>query len=147
MRKFGFCMFLMTLALVGRSQNTLATNDPLQLKETEHNFSTIPQGKPVYYSFELINNGPVPVKLDDVHATCGCTTPEWSRDSIPAGGKTIIKVGYNASVAGPFEKYININYDRTLSKQIKITGTVWKAPEGSAPPNASIDLLRKQTFN
>ena len=32
------------------------------------------------------------------------------------------------------------------TKQIKIKGTVWKAPEGSAPANASIDFLKKQSF-
>ncbi|MEK7225824.1 MAG: DUF1573 domain-containing protein, partial [Bacteroidota bacterium] len=84
--------------------------------------------------------------LDDVHASCGCTTPEWSREAIAPGATAKIKVGYNAAAEGFFEKPITITYNGNQSKQLKITGTVWKAPEGSAPANASIDLLKKQTF-
>jgi len=54
-------------------------------------------------------------------------------------------VGYNAAAENYFEKYITITYG-TQSKQLKIKGTVWKAPDGPAPANASIDLLKKQTF-
>ena len=123
-----------------------STEDPLQLKEAEHDFSNIPQGKPVYYTFELINTGKKEIKLTDVHATCGCTTPEWSREPIAPGATAKIKVGYNASAEGPFTKYITISYNDNLSKQLKITGSVWKAPEGSAPANAAIQFFKKQPF-
>lgn len=123
-----------------------APADQLQLKETEHDFKMIPQGRPVFYQFVISNTGTSPLKLDDVHASCGCTTPEWSREAIAPGASGQIKVGFNAAAAGPFEKYITITYNGTQSKQLKITGNVWKAPEGSAPANASIDLLKKQTF-
>lgn len=123
-----------------------ATEDFLSLKETEHHFGTIPQGKPVYYSFELVNKGTTPLKLDDVHASCGCTTPEWSRDPIAPGGIARIRVGYNAAAVGDFDKFITVTYNTNQTKQIRIKGTVWKVPEGSAPANASVDFLKKQTF-
>lgn len=129
-----------------QTQSNPVTEEVLKLKETEHNFSLIPQGKPVFYTFEIVNTGKTPLKLDDVHASCGCTTPEWSRDAIAPGTTAKIKVGYNAAAEGPFEKFITITYSSNQTKQLKITGTVWKAPEGSAPANASIDLLKKQTF-
>ncbi len=122
------------------------TEDILKLKETEHNFDKIPQGKPVYYTFEIINTGITALKLDDVHASCGCTTPEWSREAIAPGATAKIKVGYNAAAEGYFEKSITITYNSNQTKQIIIKGTVWKAPEGSAPANASIDFLKKQSF-
>ena len=124
----------------------VTTEDVLNLKETEHNFSLIPQGKPVYYNFEITNLSKDSLKLNDVHASCGCTTPEWGREPIAPGASAKIKVGYNAAAEGPFEKFITITYSGNQTKQLKITGTVWKAPEGSAPANASIDLLKKQTF-
>jgi len=127
------------------SQGTQVAED-LKFKETEHSFSSIPQGKPVYYTFEIVNTGKTAIKLDDVHASCGCTTPEWSRDPIAPGETAKIKVGYNAAAEGYFEKYITVTYNTSQTKQLKITGTVWKAPEGSAPPNASINFLKKQTF-
>lgn len=125
---------------------TIVADDVLKLKETTHDFSQIPQGKPVYYSFEITNLGKTELKLDNVQASCGCTTPEWSRDPIAAGATAQIRVGYNAAAQGPFEKTITITYNTNQSKQLIIKGTVWKAPEGSAPANSSIDLLKKQSF-
>ncbi len=125
---------------------TIVAYDVLKLKETAHDFSQIPQGKPVYYSFEITNLGKTELKLDNVQASCGCTTPEWSRDPIAAGATAQIRVGYNAAAQGPFEKTITITYNTNQSKQIIIKGTVWKAPEGSAPTNSSIDLLKKQSL-
>jgi hypothetical protein len=123
-------------------QQTVA--DPLALKEDLHDFGTIPQGKPVYYYFEIVNSGSVPLKLENVQASCGCTTPEWNKEPVAAGSSDKIKVGYNAAVEGPFEKFITITYNGNQTKQIRIKGTVWKAPAGSAPTNASVQFLKQQ---
>lgn len=148
MKKFIALLSLTACVLFAKGQTpTQATpEEVLLLKETDHNFDLIPQGKPVYYNFEIVNIGKTALKLDDVHASCGCTTPEWNRDAIAPGATAKIKVGYNAAMEGPFEKFITITYNSNQTKQLKIKGTVWKAPEGSAPVNASIDLLKKQTF-
>lgn len=118
--------------------------DALKMKELEFDFGKIPQGKPVYHVFEVTNTGKTPLKLDNVQASCGCTTPEWSQEPIKPGGTSKIKVGFNAAAEGTFEKYITITYNTTQTKQFKIKGQVWKAPEGSAPGNASVDFLKKQ---
>jgi hypothetical protein len=135
-----------TTTTANTSTNTGAPADVLQLKETEHDFSQIPQGKPVYYNFEIVNTGSTELKLDDVHASCGCTTPEWSHDPIAPGATAKIKVGYNASAEGNFEKYITITYNANQTKQLRIKGTVWKAPAGAAPANASVELLKKSNL-
>ena len=128
------------------NQPVADSTDILKLREAEHDFASIPQGKPVYYSFSIVNTGTTPLKLDDVHASCGCTTPEWSREAIAPGATQVIRVGYNAMAEGYFEKFITITYQSNKTKQLKIKGTVWKAPEGSAPVNAAVDFLKKQNF-
>ncbi len=139
-------MLLAAFFFVGAQTSPAETPDVLKLKETEHNFGLIPQGKPVYYTFEITNTGTTPLKLDDVHASCGCTTPEWSREPIASGATAEIKVGYNAAADGDFDKSISITYNSGQNKQLKIHGTVWKAPEGAAPYNASVQFLKKQTL-
>lgn len=146
MQKTILLFILITSCVFAGAQGTASAGDVLQLKETTHDFGMIPQGKPVYYIFEIVNTGTTPLKLDDVHASCGCTTPEWSRDAIAAGATAQIKVGYNAAAEGTFEKNITITYNTTQSKLLIIKGTVWKAPQGSAPANASVNFLKKQTF-
>lgn len=123
-------------------QQTVA--DPLLLKEDIYDFGMIPQGKPVYHNFEIANNGGVPLKLENVQASCGCTTPEWNKTPIAAGGTDKIRVGYNAANEGEFQKFITITYNGNQTKQIRIKGTVWKAPAGSAPVNASVQFLKQQ---
>jgi len=146
MKKLLSLTLLLPAFIFAGAQSTATTDDALKLKQAEHDFGKIPQGKPVYFNFEVVNNGTQPLKLDDVHATCGCTTPEWSHDPIAPGATSTIKVGYNAAAEGNFEKMINITYNGSQYKQLKITGTVWKAPEGAAPVNASVLFLKKQTL-
>ena len=143
-------IFLVTVLYFSNSHaqavnvNGQQDKDALLLKETEHDFANIPQGKPVYYSFEIVNNTGMPLKLDRVQASCGCTTPEWNKEAIPAGGTDKIKVGFNAAVEGNFDKQITITFNETHTKILKIKGNVWKAPAGSAPANASVQFLKQQ---
>jgi len=137
-------VFFIGIACAAGAQSDTLKKDALQLKETEHDFGKIPQGKPVFYFFEIENIGATALKLDNVQASCGCTTPEWNHDAIPAGNSDKIKVGYNAAAEGNFEKYITITYNGNQTKQIKIKGNVWKAPLGSAPTNASVQILKQQ---
>ena len=144
MKKLATVIFFIGTAWKAGAQTDTLKIDALQLKEGEHDFGMIPQGKPVFYFFEVVNTGTTPLKLDNVQASCGCTTPEWNREAIPAGSVDKIKVGYNAASEGVFDKYITIMYEGNLTKQLHIKGTVWKAPAGSAPANASVQILKQQ---
>ncbi|HKZ65954.1 MAG TPA: DUF1573 domain-containing protein [Chitinophagaceae bacterium] len=146
MKKIPTLLILLAAFFFAGAQGNSATEEVLKLKETEHDFAKIPQGKPVYHNFEIVNTGTLPLKLDNVQASCGCTTPEWSHDAIAPGATAVIKVGYNAATEGYFDKAITITYNTNQTKQLKIKGTVWKAPEGSAPANASVQFLKKQTL-
>jgi hypothetical protein len=84
-----------------------------------------------------------PLKLDNVRASCGCTTPEWSRDPIEPGATPKIKVGYNAYAEGPFTKTVTIIYNTNQTKLLTISGEVYKVPASSAPENASVQLLKQ----
>ena len=141
MAKFFTLFFSLFLLSTVKAQ---VVTEPLDVREMEFDFGTIAQGKPVYHYFQVINKGTTPVKLDNVQATCGCTTPEWSKEAIAPGASHKIKVGYNAAAEGPFEKFVTITYNGNASKQIKIKGSVWKAPAGSAPANASVNFLKQQ---
>ena len=139
-----FTINAQTIANVSNTQPAPATPEVLSMKETAFEFGTIPQGKPVFHFFEVTNKGKDPMVISNVQTSCGCTTPEWSKEPIAPGASTKIRVGYNAASEGHFEKFITIMYNQNLTKQVKITGTVWKAPTGSAPENSSIVLLKQK---
>lgn len=145
MKKF-LALSLLLAAFVAVDAQESSTPDVLLIKESEHDFGQIAKGKPVFYNFQIQNTGTTALRLDDVHASCGCTTPEWSHDPIAPGATAVIKVGYNAASEGPFTKPITITYNTSSTKQLLIKGTVWRGPEGSAPANASVQFLKKQTL-
>jgi len=139
-----YVLSFVAIASVNAQTESSATVDVLLVKQTEFDFGKIPQGKPVYTTFEIVNQGSTPLKLDNVSASCGCTTPEWSRDEIAPGATAVIKVGYNAAAEGAFEKPITITYNGSQTKVLKIKGQVWKAPAGAAPSNSSVSFLKSQ---
>lgn len=115
----------------------------LVMKETEFNFGKIPQGKPVTHIFTVDNKSKDSLKIVNVQASCGCTTPSWEKDkTIAPGTGTQITVGYNAAAEGPFTKFITITYNGTQTKQITIKGEVWKTPATSAPENKMLNDIK-----
>ena len=143
-----YLTLLLFTGLVGFTRaQTATTNNPapdvLQLKEKNYDFGKIQQGRPVTHIFEIVNTGTEPLRLENVQASCGCTTPEWSHDAIQPGATSPIKVGYNAMADGSFTKSITILYNTNQTKVLTITGTVYKAPATSAPANASLTLLKQ----
>ena len=120
-----------------------AKPDFLILKESAHNFGKIPQGRPATYTFEITNTGKESLRLDNVQASCGCTTPEWSKEPIAPGANANIKVGYNAHAEGAFAKVVTIFYNGNQTKTLTITGDVYKTPVTPAPENASVQFLKQ----
>jgi hypothetical protein len=116
----------------------------LVVNQDVHDFGKIPQGKPVTYVFQVTNTGKTPLKISNVQASCGCTTPEWDRENaIAAGGQSKITVGYNAQAEGPFSKAITITYNEgAATKVINIKGEVWKTPAESAPANSGLNEIK-----
>lgn len=109
--------------------------------ESVHDFGKIPQGKPVTYDFVVTNIGKEPIKINNVQASCGCTTPTWDRENAIAPGSTAkINVGYNAAAAGPFSKNITLTYGENQSKIITIKGEVFTTPAASAPETKAAEI-------
>jgi hypothetical protein len=134
-------LFITTIAL-GQVKQAQTAPEMLLAKETSFDFGRIPQGKPVTHNFVITNIGKEPLVIENVQASCGCTTPEWSKDAVAGGKSTEIKVGYNSASEGPFEKTINVFYNNGQMKTLVIKGNVWRLHEQTAPRNNSVSLLK-----
>lgn len=124
-------------------QPVAVKSELIKLSETSFDFGKIPQGKPVTHNFTIENIGKDTLKIEQVQASCGCTTPEWTKEPVLAGGKTTIKVGFNAASEGAFEKPITIYYNGGQVKQFTIKGNVWKTPDQSAPGNQALNIFKQ----
>ena len=149
-KQFSILIFLVFLSLPvmlsAQITDAVKKKDKIVVKETSFDFGKIMQGKPVFHNFQVVNLDSAPLVIDNVQASCGCTTPEWSREPIAPGGTSIIKVGYNSAAAGYFEKTITLMYAEGMTTMVSIKGTVWKTPEQPAPFNKSIVFLKTEKF-
>jgi hypothetical protein len=136
-------IFLIPSCLFAQDPSILSASKKLEINQLLFDFGKIPQGKPVHHVFFVKNLSDKPISIDNVQASCGCTTPEWSRDSIAPGAISEIKVGYNAASIGSFEKTINVQFGKNESETISIRGFVWQNPEFHAPLNKSIANLKR----
>jgi len=81
----------------------------------------------VSHIFTVLNNGELPLVITRVLASCGCTTPDWSKEPIAPGKTGEIKVTYDtAGRPGPFTKTISVysngktgNYVLTIKGDVK----------------------------
>jgi Protein of unknown function (DUF1573) len=80
----------------------------------------------VSYEFEYTNTGKVPLILQNVHASCGCTTPEWTKEPVVPGQIGRIKVTFDPrNRPGPFTKTITVTSNAEPSvATLTIKGTV-----------------------
>jgi hypothetical protein len=108
----------------------------MKFKEEVHDFGTIPQGTPVTTSFEFKNTGKEPIVLQNVRASCGCTTPQWPKEPILPGKTGVIKATYNAAAAAPFTKTVTVT-SNIGTKMLTIKGKVEAKPATSVPQNNS----------
>jgi Protein of unknown function (DUF1573) len=136
-----------TLAVVFAFVASVQAQGVLKFNKEVHDFAKVSEGPLATYNFEVTNTGTAPVVISNAMASCGCTTPEWSKDAIMPGGKSVIKVGYNTSGRpGAFTKTITVtsnaeNATVILTIKGEVTGAA--APAPAAPAAASPNAKKK----
>lgn len=125
----------------------------LAFREETHDFGTIDEQKgPVTHEFVFTNNSPRPVKILKVQASCGCTTPGWSKEVIPPGKDGFIQASYDPKGRpGFFTKSLTVTTDLgadPIILQIKGQVSNEEKPDASDFPVAHGNLKMKiSSFN
>lgn len=126
----------------------------LQFIEEIHDFGYITQEKgAAVYQFDFTNLTNRPVKILNVQASCGCTTPDWSRDAILPGKTGYVQASFDPKGRpGFFNKSLTVTTDfdsNPLMLQIKgnvaTTGSGINDPEFRAESGSWRLLV--STFN
>lgn len=100
---------LVLCCIVAMTQQLYAQQEIIKFETKEHDFGTFDEGKVAEYKFVFTNTSGKPVKIQNVQASCGCTTPSWTKDSIPANAKGEIIASYNSEGRpGAFVKTITV---------------------------------------
>ena len=97
-----------------------------------HDFGKINEADgTVSVNFAFTNTGSIPLMIKQVHASCGCTSPDWSREPILPGKTGFVSATYNPkNRPGPFSKTITVVSNAATPNQIlTIKGEVIPKPK------------------
>lgn len=79
------------------------------LQPETKDFAKIGQGTPVTATFKFKNTGKIPLVISGVQASCGCTTPDYSKEPIAPGESGFVMATYNAANPGAFHKSVTVS--------------------------------------
>lgn len=114
----------------------------VSFKELDHDFGKIPYGKPAEFELEMTNISSDTLRLQDVKAGCGCTTPKWQPGPYKAGETFKVVIGFNGYTEGNFSKVVTLFFPGGLTQVVKFHGETFKAPADPAPGNAAANNLK-----
>ena len=99
-------LFLVTIVNIGLAQN----GAKIIFEKNSHNFGSFLESAGVQTTtFKFKNTGTVPLILNGVRASCGCTTPKWTQEPVAPGASGEIQVSYDPSNRpGAFTKSITV---------------------------------------
>ena len=123
MKRIVFVMIALLIGIgVATAQN--AKKAVIFSDNVEHDFGTIKEADgSVTHTFVIKNTGDAPLVITRVVASCGCTTPQFSKEPIAPGQTSKIDVAYNpAGRPGQFVKTIAVysnGKDGTFTLRIK----------------------------
>ena len=131
MKKIFSTLFMALTAVTMMAQQPVIT-----FEKTEHDFGKINEADgrvSVVFSFK--NEGMSPLVLSNVRASCGCTTPTWTKEPVEPGQTGSITVTYNPNGRpGRFQKTVTITSNASeATKRVYIKGEV--IPKSAKPAN------------
>ncbi|MCB9071744.1 MAG: DUF1573 domain-containing protein [Prevotellaceae bacterium] len=125
-----FSMLFVALSVMAQEKPVVEFN------ERTHDFGTVKEeeGK-ITTVFTFTNQFLAPLTIKSVRASCGCTTPNWSKEPVAPKGKGEITVTYNTTNRpGSFTKSITVvltNGTEDFTEVLYIKGQV--TPKAVAP--------------
>ncbi|MDR0693805.1 MAG: DUF1573 domain-containing protein [Prevotellaceae bacterium] len=100
---------LISLALLAGAIAAVQAQETIKFDKSVHDFGNVPEeGGAVTYSFEFTNTGNAPLIVQDVAASCGCTTPGWTKEPVAPGGRGYVKATFTPSGAVSFDKSLTV---------------------------------------
>lgn len=121
-------LFIFMAILLATGMASAQKKAIISAPETVYNFGEIKEadGK-VSHTFQIKNEGEAPLVITRVIASCGCTTPEWTREPIAPGKSGELTVTFDPTGRpGPFTKTVAMysngktgNYVLTITGEVK----------------------------
>lgn len=105
----------------------------MSFERSEHDFGTIEQGTPQETVFTFTNTGTGPLIITDATSSCGCTVPQYPKNTPVAPGDTgEMVVKFNGSGQNQVTKTITVKANTEKGQEI-LRIKAFVNPKGAAP--------------
>jgi hypothetical protein len=98
----------------------------LTFAETQFDFGDIKPDSKVQHTFKFTNTGKTPLLIADATASCGCTTPSWTKEAVAPGATGEMEVQFDSrGKQGLISKQVNVRANtQPITTTIYIKGNV-----------------------
>lgn len=113
-----------------------STLGSFEFSEMEYDFGTINEGQVIEHLFNFTNNGQAPLVISNITASCGCTSPDWTKTPIQPGQQGFVKVVFNSAAKSGAQAptvTIQANTNPTVTR-LRMKGSVTPKLAGAAAP-------------
>ena len=123
MKKLFLTLFVALFGFAAQAQEvqeTPAEGAKITFEDKVINYGKVEKGANGTRVFKFKNEGTEPLVLNSVRASCGCTTPKWTREPIAPGAEGEIQVKYDTNRMGNFHKTVTVQSNAT-NKTVVLT--------------------------
>jgi hypothetical protein len=113
-----FAVVMMGVSSMVNAQDAAKPVSGIAFNSTTIDFQKIEQGKPVTAEFDFTNPSMVPLIINSVSTSCGCTVADYPKEPVQPGKSGKIKVTFNAAATGPFTKTITVASNTSEGRSI-----------------------------
>ncbi|WP_460576399.1 DUF1573 domain-containing protein [Hymenobacter coalescens] len=113
--------------------------------EMKFDFGKIKQGDVVEHTFKFKNTGNAPLIISNIGTSCGCTTPDWTKDPIAPGKTGTITAKFNSTgKMGMQNKVLTVESNAAAgSAMVSLVGEVLDPAAAPAPQEAAAETKIK----
>ncbi|MBD2770005.1 DUF1573 domain-containing protein [Hymenobacter sp. BT664] len=106
----------------------------ITFEESKYDFGSVVQGGTVDHTFKFKNTGTAPLIISNIGVSCGCTTPEWTKEPVQPGKTGTIVAHFNSTgKMGMQNKVLTIESNATAGNAtVSLVGEVKEAGAAAA---------------
>ena len=106
---------------LGESSEGPSGQSLISFSKLSHDFGTIIDGEMVVCYFDYENIGEIELVITSVEATCGCTTPDWTREPLKPGEKERLKIIFDAKGRSGAQRKVVTVMSNTDNSPVRLT--------------------------
>jgi hypothetical protein len=101
---------MLALAVAGSTKAQTGAEQVARFSTETIQMGKLKQGQPTTATFTVTNVGKKDLIIEKATASCGCTSPDYTRAAIKPGQTGQVKATYNAAATGTFNKSVFVKF-------------------------------------